>query len=138
MADRDPTTGELQVQLVAMRGLLETIAKTMLTKDLFEAYKEQSNERIRRVEDDQKEWAKVSTAAHVELDKDSKARHAESDALIAKNKTETETALRELRKEFSDYQKTADSDRKTRFNGLLFGAFSAVLAVILKFFVPGG
>lgn len=136
MPERDPTTGELQVELSAIRGLLEGISKTMLTRDLFDAYRDASNERIKRVEEDQKEWAKVSTAAHVQLEADSKARHQESEARADAIRTELKNDLSKTRLGFEEYKKDIEGVKRTRFNAVLVAGLSLAVAVILKFFVP--
>jgi uncharacterized Fe-S cluster-containing radical SAM superfamily enzyme len=76
MVDRDPTTGELAVLLEQILNRLNDVATKEFVQSRFDAF----NDRVARLEFDQKEWTKVSTAAHVELDRDSKARHAETKA----------------------------------------------------------
>lgn len=136
MPERDPTTGELQVELGGIRGLLENINKNMLTRDLFDAYRDASNERIRRLEEEQKEWAKVSTAAHVQLEADSRARHQESEANAEAIKISMESKISHLRTEFNDYKKDVEGVKRGRFNTYLVAALGLASAFILKFFVP--
>lgn len=87
MAD-DPTPGELRIMFDNLLKGIDDIGKRMATQEFVNAKFDAFHDRVKRLEEDQKEWTKVSTEAHVSLDRDSKARHAETqadlDALDAK------------------------------------------------------
>lgn len=70
--------GQLNVKLDLILSQLDSVVKTMITKDLFDTWRQGNNERLTRLEDDHKTWVQTSTAAHVELESQSKARHAEA------------------------------------------------------------
>lgn len=79
MAD-DPTPGELRIMFDNLLSLLGEIKGSMATKDFVNAKFDAYHDRMSRLEVDLKEWIRTSTEAHVALDKDSKARHAETQA----------------------------------------------------------
>ena len=72
---KDYTTGELAVLLNTILDNVKDIRNDMLTKGEFNTWREGLNDRLVRLEDDHKEWVRESTAAHISLEKDSKARH---------------------------------------------------------------
>jgi len=74
----DYTTGELAVLLNTILDNVKGIRTDMLTKSEFNTWREGLNERLVRLENDHKNWVKESTEAHVTIDRDSKARHAEA------------------------------------------------------------
>lgn len=79
MAD-DPTPGELRIMFSNLLTGLDDIKTRMATQEFVNAKFDAFHDRVKRLEDDLKEWTRVSTEAHVALDKDSKARHAETQA----------------------------------------------------------
>src|SRR5690606_32835762 len=79
MAD-DPTPGELRIMFDNMLTMLGDIRAQMATKEFVNAKFDAFHDRVSRLEQDQKDWTRVSTEAHVALDRDSKARHAETHA----------------------------------------------------------
>lgn len=79
MAD-DPTPGELRIMFENLLTVLGEIRSQMATKEFVNAKFDAFHDRVTRLEQDQKDWTKVSTEAHVSLDKDSRARHAETQA----------------------------------------------------------
>lgn len=79
MAD-DPTPGELRIMFDNLLKGIDDIGKRMATQEFVNAKFDAFHDRVKRLEEDQKEWTKVSTEAHVSLDRDSKARHAETSA----------------------------------------------------------
>ncbi len=72
--------GQLNVKLDLILSQLEAMQKNMVTRDVFDVWKEGNAERIMRLEQDLGKWIQESTAAHVKLEADSKARHAETEA----------------------------------------------------------
>lgn len=75
--------GQLNVKLDLIIGQLQKLSQDMVTKDVFDVWKQGNADRIARLEQDMARLIQESTAAHVGLDKDSKARHAETEAEIA-------------------------------------------------------
>lgn len=69
------------------------------TKDFVNAKFDNYNERTRRIEDDLKEWTAISTAEHVRLDKDSKARHAKTESDLSALEERIENKIREAKTE---------------------------------------
>lgn len=123
MAD-DPTPGELRIMFDNLLKGIDDIGKRMATQEFVNAKFDAFHDRVKRLEDDLKEWTRVSTEAHVALDKDSKARHAETqadlDALDIKlhariDKVKTELQLQV--KTVTDEQKADQKELKTVRNG---------------------
>lgn len=123
MAD-DPTPGELRIMFDNLLKGIDDIGNRMATKEFVNAKFDAYHDRMSRLEIDHKEWTKVSTEAHVSLDKDSKARHAETqadlDALdvkvharIDKVKTELQSQIKTI----TDEQKADQKELKTVRNG---------------------
>lgn len=73
------TTGELEIKLDTIIEQLSTLQRTVVTKDLFDTWRQGNNERVGRIEVDMKEWIQTSTAAHVKLEADSKSRHQKAE-----------------------------------------------------------
>lgn len=130
------TNGELEVKLDNMTMILKEMRDSMVTTQLFNTWRDGNNERLRRLEEEQKEWAKVSTAAHVQLEADSRARHQESEANAEAIKISMESKISHLRTEFNDYKKDVEGVKRGRFNTYLVAALGLASAFILKFFVP--
>lgn len=74
--------GQLNVKLDLIIGSLDKLSRDMVTKDVFDVWKQGNADRIARLERDMANWIQESTATHVTLDKDSKARHATTEADI--------------------------------------------------------
>lgn len=70
--------GQLNVKLDLILSQLDSVVRTMITKDLFDTWRQGNNERLTRLEEDHKQWVQTSTAAHVELEAQSKARHEQA------------------------------------------------------------
>lgn len=142
MAGRELTPGELEVKLDGILGRLTDIQNSMLTKELFEAYRDASNDRIRRTEDDLKEWTKVSTSAHVELDSNSKARHAETEARIDAEVQKLVTRLDKADERDFQLEQLAKANSEGRIKMYvtlaLGGVVTIVTSLIISFFTPGG
>lgn len=121
-APRDMTPGELEVKLDSLISLVTDMSKTMVTRDVFDAWQRGNDDRIRRLEDDLKQWIKESTEAHISLEKDSKARHQESaaelrstnDALRAKIDKEVSSVTNRLDKEVTKINTRQDETDKQR------------------------
>lgn len=85
--------GQLNVKLDLILDQLEKMSKNMVTKDVFDVWKEGNTERIARLEKDLGDWIAESTAAHVRLDAESKARHAETIAADSAMRTYIDNRL---------------------------------------------
>lgn len=70
--------GQLNVKLELILQRINDGFAQMVTKDLWDTWRQGNNERLTRLENDHKTWVQQSTESHVTLDKDSKARHAEA------------------------------------------------------------
>jgi hypothetical protein len=70
--------GQLNVKLELILQNMDKGFSQMVTKDLWETWRQGNDQRLLRLEQDHKDWVNESTASHVSLDKDSKARHAEA------------------------------------------------------------
>lgn len=130
------TPSAIAVELRNLYNLMETISKTMVTKDLFDAKFDSVGDRVKRVELEQREWAEKSTQSHVELDRDSKARHQESNARIDAVRVQLENEIEKLEKEAKDTKTETETIKRSRFNAMLVAGLSLVVGLILKFFVP--
>jgi hypothetical protein len=112
MAD-DPTPGELRIMFDNLLKGIDDIGNRMATKEFVNAKFDAFLDRVKRVEDDLKDWTRVSTEAHVSLDKDSKARHAETqtelDALEVKINTRVDKIV--------DEQRASEKQVKAVWNG---------------------
>lgn len=130
------TPSAISVELKNIYSLLETMSKNMVSKDLFEAKFDSSNERVKRLEFEQREWAEKSTQSHVELDRDSKARHQESNSKIDAVRQQLLSEIEKLEKEAKDTKGETEAIKRSRFNAMLVAGLSLVSGLILKFFVP--
>lgn len=147
MAD-DPTPGELRIMFDNMLTMLGDIRAQMATKEFVNAKFDAFHDRVSRLEQDQKDWTRVSTEAHVALDRDSKARHAETqadlDALDLKvhariDKVKTELQLQV--KAITDEQKADQKELKSVRNGRVtawIGIALTWLGGLVLFFLDRG
>lgn len=123
MAD-DPTPGELRIMFDNLLKGIDDIGNRMATKEFVNAKFDAFLDRVKRVEEDQKEWTKVSTEAHVSLDRDSKARHAETqadlealDVKVHGRIDKVKLELQQQLKSITDEQKADQKELKTVRNG---------------------
>ena len=129
--------GQLNVKLDAILAQLTSIDGRMVTKDVFEIWKQGNADRISRLERDVKDWIQTSTAAHVELDRDSKARHADTGAEIDKFRLEVrnDQEARDNRDFTVDQNlKAVRSNRVITFSVAGVSAVIGVLALIAQVF----
>lgn len=147
MAD-DPTPGELRIMFDSLQKSIDGIGDRMATKEFVNAKLDAYLDRMTRLEQDHKEWTRVSSEAHVSLDKDSKARHAETqsdmDALDTKVHTRIDKVKSELQvqiKTVTDEQKTDQKELKSVRNTRVtqwIGIGLAWLGTLALFFIQGG
>ena len=116
--------GQLNVKLDLILDQLEKMSKNMVTKDVFDIWKEGNASRIARLEKDLSEWIAESTAAHVRLDAESRARHEKTVADLAAERTYVDNRFdneQQEREAISEKQK----DRKNAMAGVLIGVIVA-------------
>ncbi len=101
MAD-DPTPGELRIMFDNLLTVLGDIRSQMATKEFVNTKFDAFLDRVNRLERDQKDWTRTSTEAHVALDKDSKARHAETQAALAALELKTHARIDKIKTETND------------------------------------
>lgn len=76
--DQLKAIARLEVQLQTVLDRLTDVSSNMVTKDLYTAQNQSVEFRFSRVEHEVSQWRSESTAAHVELEAGSKARHEEA------------------------------------------------------------
>lgn len=144
MVDRDPTTGELAVLLERILIQLGDVATKEFVQTKFDGF----NDRVKRLEQDHTAWVRTSTEAHVELDRDSKARHAETKsemiqlearlrAAMEKKHAESTAAIAEVVTDQKADQKDLKSVRNSRVTAWI-GIGLAWLGSLTLFFFRGG
>lgn len=162
-APRDMTTGELEVRLDSFESnvmaILQDIRANMVTKDVSEAHQASNERRMKNTEDALEKWIKTSTETHVQLDAESKARHAETIALVDRvvaslevkvdkvnarvddANEKTSLRIKELKERRESDEKDLKSARNSRWNIALV-AVLAVVGNVITFFAtsirPGG
>lgn len=112
MAD-DPTPGELRIMFNNLLTGLSDIKDRMATKEFVNAKFDAYHDRMSRLEVDHKEWVHKSTEAHVALDKDSKARHAETQAVIDALDVKAHARIDKVKGELQLQVKTITDEQKT-------------------------
>lgn len=130
--------GQLNVKLDTIITQLESLARNMVTKDVFDVWKEGNGDRITRLETDLQKFITESTAVHVTLDKDSKARHAETEADIETLRVATDNRFQKQDdRNFATEEalKTSRSNRVVQWGIAAFGAAFAVIAPLVVVFV---
>jgi hypothetical protein len=128
MAERTP--GELDVRLDAIVDLLKDLQTRMVTKDLFDAWRDGNDARVLRLENDMKDWIRQSTEAHVSLDKDSKARHQEAETDLEAAVKKIENRLNETEKKNEQIERDQKAQKNSKVQGYTLAAIGAVLSVI--------
>ena len=111
MAD-DPTPGELRIMFDNMLTMLGDIRAQMATKEFVNAKFDAFHDRVSRLKQDQKDWTRVSTEAHVALDRDSKARHAETQADLEALDVKVHARIDKVKNELQQQVKSITDDQK--------------------------
>lgn len=111
MAD-DPTPGELRIMFDNLLTVLGDIRSQMATKEFVNAKFDAFHDRVSRLEQDQKDWTRVSTEAHVALDRDSKARHAETQADLEALDVKVHARIDKVKNELQQQVKSITDDQK--------------------------
>jgi hypothetical protein len=138
LANRDPTPGELRIMFSSILDSLRDVKEQMATKEFVNAKFEGSNDRVNRVEADIKEVMKSSASAHIELDKDSKARHAETRSEIAALEIKMDAEVKSLKDQQAEDQKELRQVRSGRINLFIVAALSLVGNLVVLFISTGG
>jgi flagellar motility protein MotE (MotC chaperone) len=144
----DPTPGELRIMFDNVLTVLGDIRAQMATKEFVNAKFDAFHDRVSRLEQDQKDWARTSTEAHVALDRDSKARHAETQAdlealdvkvhaRIDKVKTELQLQVKAITEEQKSDQREIKSVRNGRVTAWI-GIGLTWLGGLVIFFLDRG
>ena len=120
--------GQLNVKLDLIISQLDSVNKSMVTKDLFDTWRQGNNERLTRLEDDHKDWVRQSTEAHVALDKDSKARNAQANKEIE----ELETRLINRMDKEKDRADRIEAEQRARKNATAKFVVGLVVTSVLS------
>lgn len=123
---RDPTSGELHIMFNHIIESLKEVRDTMATKEFVNTKFDSYNDRVSRIERDQKEWIQTATATHVELDKDSKARHAETRTEMEALEVKLGAEIKSIKDQQTTDQKEIKQVRTARINLIIVAALSVV------------
>lgn len=131
---RDMTTGEISVLLEAFQKnvieRLDIIQNQMVTKDVFDARQVAYEQRMLRLESDHQKWVQESTGAHVSLDKDSKARHAETEAAIEALELKINNRLEKSEERQFQLDQQAKGQKNGKWQAIGVSILAAVLGII--------
>jgi hypothetical protein len=132
--------GQMSVKLDLILDSINELKRSMVTKEVFEVWKNGNSERLGRVEADLAKWVQESTAAHVKLDSESEARHTDVDAKITAmeirigNRIDTEKAKRDVRLDkIVEDQKANEKDLKGVRQGRVTLWIGGAIAFISNF-----
>lgn len=133
-APRDMTTGEIEVRLDSFEknvmAALAEIKNNMVTVDVFDARQIAYEQRTSRLEKDHQEWVQESTAAHVSLDKDSKARHAETVAMVTALEVKITNRLDKQDERAFNLEQTAKAQKNSKWQAVGLAILASILGVI--------
>lgn len=138
-APRDMTTGEIEVLLDALQknilGELREIKSNMVTAAVFEARQVAYDQRTTRLEQDHQAWVRESTEAHVALDKDSKARHAETTAAITALEIKVNNRFEKGEERSFQLEQSAKQQKNGKWQAIGIAVLAAVLSVLVNIMV---
>lgn len=133
-APRDMTTGEIEVLFhefeKSVLGALARIENNMVTADVFEARQIAYDQRTTRLEQDHQAWVKESTEAHVSLDKDSKARHAETNASVAALEIKMNNRFEKGEERAFQLEQQAKAQKNNKWQAIGIAILASVLGVL--------
>lgn len=150
-APREMTTGELQVRLDSFEtnvmAVLQEIRNNMVTEAVFEARWSAYEQRVGRLESDLQAWIRESTEAHISLDRDSKARHKETEGALAALELKLQSKIddakvharadhKEIKVELAEARKDADGVKRSRVNIWLAAGVAVLGSILTKWFLP--
>ena len=125
--------GQLNVKLDLIISQLEKVTKDMVTKDVFDTWRQSNNDRIIRLENDHQNWVQASTSAHVKLEAESKANLETSLRGIEELEREINHKLDEQRKR----GEAIEAEQRSRKNstakfvvGLVVTSMLSVVAIV--------
>lgn len=151
-APRDMTPGELTVRLDGLESnilaALKVIQDSMVTTQVLDAKFVGVDQRVGRLEKDHAEWKNESTRAHVQLEADSKTRHAETTSDMDKMNTNLRTKIdkdtatlhaemKEIKSQRAEDEKDIKGAKRAQTN-IWIAAGLAVAGSILARLIPGG
>lgn len=136
MAD-DPTPGELRIMFENLLDVLGEIRSQMATKEFVNVKLDGFVDRMNRLERDQKDWTRTSTEAHVSLDRDSKARHAETKAELSALEVKLNTRIDGIVSDQRAGEKEIRSVRNSRVTQWI-GIGLAWLGTVVLWFIDRG
>jgi hypothetical protein len=133
-APRDMTTGEIEVRLDSLEknilAELREIKASMVTTGVFDARLVAYEQQMARLQRDHDEWVKESTRAHVALDSESKARHAETLAEIKALEIRVNTRFEKGEDRAFQLEETAKAQKNSKWQAIGVAILSSALSVI--------
>jgi len=134
MVDRESTVGELGVKLDGITDQLKDMRKEMFTQSLFNAWQNGYEARMARIENDQKDWARVSTQAHADLSGQITAKaveaKAERDKLEVTLRAETSEVVAALELAKLEQKKIIERQEARRYDLVKAVGLSLLVAVL--------
>ena len=133
-APRDMTTGEIEVRLESLEknilAELREIKASMVTTGVFDARLVAYEQSQTRLERDHQEWVRESTEAHVSLDRDSKARHAETLAEIKALDAKVSNRFEKSEDRQFQLEQSTKSQKNSKWQAIGVAILSSALSVI--------
>jgi acetyl-CoA carboxylase alpha subunit len=138
-APRDMTTGEIEVRLDSFEknvmAALSEIKDNMVTVAVFDARDAAREQRVQRLELDHQRWVKESTEAHVTLDSESKARHAETGAAMKALETKFETRFEKAEDRAFHLEQAAKAQKNSKWQAIGVAVLGSVLSIFASIFI---
>lgn len=133
-APRDMTTGEIEVLFHEFEknilGALNRIENNMVTIDVFDARQAAYEQQLHRLQLDHDTWKNESTGAHVSLDKDSKARHKETEAAIAALEIKVNNRFEKGEERAFQLEQQAKAQKNNKWQAIGIAILASVLGVL--------
>lgn len=133
-APRDMTPGELEVRLDGLENnilaALKVIQDSMVTTTVLDAKLSASDQRVTRLERDHGDWKDESTRAHVQLEADSKARHAETLSGVSALDVKINTRFEKNEERAFQLEQTAKAQKNSKWQAIGVSVLGFALAVI--------
>lgn len=133
-APRDMTTGEIEVRLDSLEknilAELREIKASMVTTGVFDARLMAYEQQQSRLERDHQEWVRESTEAHIALDRDSKARHAETISEIKALEVRVNNRFEKGEDRQFTLEQATKAQKNSKWQAIGVAILSSVLSVI--------
>jgi len=133
-APRDMTTGEIEVRLDSLEknilAELREIKASMVTTGVFDARLLAYEQSQTRLERDHQNWVRESTEAHVALDRDSKARHAETRSELKALEQRVVTRFEKSEDRAFNLEQQAKAQKNGRWQAIGVAILGSVLSII--------